>query len=112
MVPVLFFWGLDAYYLNLERQFRKLYDVILLEEKKPENERTIQRFSMNLQPIADQVETVRCTAWRDAVWGFHLPLLVAVLVACIALWGFHSAKPLSRPQAGGQATIAAPTSKP
>jgi hypothetical protein len=112
MIPVLFFWGLDAYYLNLERQFRKLYEVILLEEKKPENERTIQRFSMSLQPIANQVETVKCTAWRNAVWGFHLPLFVAVVLACGALWCFHSAKPLTGQQTGGQTTLSAPTSKP
>jgi hypothetical protein len=30
-IPVVFFWGLDAYYLNLERKFRRLYTAILKE---------------------------------------------------------------------------------
>lgn len=31
-VPIILFWLLDSYYLQLERKYRKLYDVILEKE--------------------------------------------------------------------------------
>lgn len=31
-VPLVVFWGLDSYYLQLERKYRKLYDDIRLQE--------------------------------------------------------------------------------
>ena len=31
-IPLIVFWGLDSYYLQLERKYRKLYDDIRLKE--------------------------------------------------------------------------------
>ena len=32
-VSILIFWGLDAYYLSLERQYRRLYDEVRLQSE-------------------------------------------------------------------------------
>lgn len=33
-IPLIVFWGLDAYYLQLERKYRKLYDYVRLTKNK------------------------------------------------------------------------------
>ena len=33
-LPILFFWSLDAYYLYLERYYRRLYRVVLKKDEK------------------------------------------------------------------------------
>ena len=36
-IPLIVFWGLDAYYLQLERKYRKLYDYIRITKDKNTN---------------------------------------------------------------------------
>jgi hypothetical protein len=84
LVPVLFFWGLDGYYLLLERRFRKIYDLVLTEAKLPVARRMIQPYVLNPQLVEAQVDPFRKVVWRPAVRWFHLPLL-AVVLALVAL---------------------------
>src|SRR5262252_1284518 len=111
-IPVVFFWGLDAYYLNLERQFQSLYGAILKEMQQPEAARRIEPFSMDLRHVAGEVESVSRTARRVAVRGFHLPLLLAVLISCGALWWFHGAKTTVGQGSGGKPAVPGQKSKP
>jgi len=107
-----FFWGLDAYYLNLERQYRSLYGAILKEMQQPEAARRIEPFSMDLRLVAGEVESVSRTARRVAVRGFHLPLLLAVLISCGVLWWFHGAKTAVGQGSGGKPAVPGQKSKP
>lgn len=85
MVPVIFFWYLDAYYLNLERKYRRLYEAVLAESKLPTGERQIEPFSMDLRHVKGEVEPWWKTAvQRPAVSVFH-GALVATIWIVIAL---------------------------
>lgn len=46
-LPLLFFWFLDAYFIKVERQYRKLYD----EVRKVEDEKI--NFSMDITPYKE-----------------------------------------------------------
>jgi hypothetical protein len=47
LVPPLFFWGLDAYYLALERRFRHLYELVDLEAPLPPSQKTVRPYWLN-----------------------------------------------------------------
>ena len=77
ILPCLVFWGLDGYYLALERRYRDLYDQVRGETGPP-------TFGM-------AVETARRT-WRgavfaDSVWPFYS--VVAGLAGVVALVGLR-----------------------
>lgn len=76
LIPVLAFWGLDAYYLWQERLFRDLYDAV--------RNNKVCNYSMNTSD-SDSKKT-----WRDAlvsgtVFGFHGPLLAVAIVVAVLL---------------------------
>jgi hypothetical protein len=53
IIPTLLFWYLDAYYLQQERKFRKLYDDVLPDDSE------ISLFSMQIQNYTD----CKCCLW-------------------------------------------------
>jgi hypothetical protein len=69
LLPILVFWGLDAYYLGLERRFRTLYD----------NAVQATTTDFKLTPAALGPGGWWEAACRPAVWGLHLPLAIAAL---------------------------------
>ncbi len=78
LVPTLFFWGLDGYFLRQERLFRKLYDhVRKLEPEKVD-------FSMDTRSCQDEVADWLLVAASKTLLAFYLPMVVVILfVACI-----------------------------
>jgi len=73
-LPVLVFWGLDAYFLYLEKQYRDLYD-----KTRATDDGDIT-FSMDTRPFQTGF-----LGWFDKVFSktllpFHGVLLVAILV--------------------------------
>jgi len=78
LVPVLAFWGLDAYYLMLERKFRDLWG----EAVKADPE-TPPAFLMSPGKLSvdDWIEAVA----RPAVAGLHLPLGLAAVAVYLQL---------------------------
>jgi hypothetical protein len=78
IIPTLAFWGLDAYYLALERRFRDLYNNALGGGYPP---------TFNMVP-----ETATFGLWlgqlrRPAVLWVHFPIIV--LGVLVAMYGFH-----------------------
>ena len=78
-VPILVFWGLDAYYLRQERLYRKLYDKV-----RKQNETEID-FSMNAN-----LPEFKCkqTSYNDSLFSttekwFYLPLALLTLIVII-----------------------------
>jgi hypothetical protein len=69
LLPILVFWGLDAYYLGLERLFRKLYATAAGA--------TVTDFAMapGKLGIKGWLEAVR----RPAVLWLHLPLALSAV---------------------------------
>lgn len=76
LIPTVAFWGLDAYFLRLERMFRRLYDDV---REKPE------RIDMSMDPaeFTDSVQTSQQIAMSDSIRVFYGSIVVLVLLAAI-----------------------------
>lgn len=70
-LPVMAFWGLDGYYLSLERKFRKLYDEVA--KKKDSTD-----FSMDIHHFKS--EWIGATFWRVNLvfYGVFIALMCLV----------------------------------
>ena len=71
--PAISFWCLDGYFLRQERLFRKLYDNV-----RPLSEEDVD-FSMNTQPVQDQVETWPEVTLSKTLIAFHGVILVTFI---------------------------------
>lgn len=78
LLPVLLFWVLDARYLQLERQFRKLYDAIRKDEDVPE-------FDMNPSPYKPKVASIARIAISWSVIWYYLALGLVVCATAITI---------------------------
>lgn len=79
-VPIILFWFLDAYYLQLERKYRKLYNDTL---EKPCDE---VDFKILVLPSKFEDKTYFCQSLLSRTEiGFYLPmaLLVAVVISLL-----------------------------
>ena len=80
MVPVLFFWGLDGYFLWQERLFRALYDHVRI---MPEEDID---FSMNTSPFQQGWNRVWLgTTFSVTLLSFYLALAIAIIL--VSLFG-------------------------
>ena len=78
LVPVVFFWGLDGYFLWQERLFRALYDSVrVLEEGEID-------FSMDVSPF----KTGRPRTWPSATFSRTLLTFYGALAAAVGLTVF------------------------
>ena len=75
LVPVLVFWGLDAYFLRQERLYRALYDhARMLEPHKID-------FSMNTNTFMGKKLTWPSSLFSTTLLTFYLAVAVAVVLA-------------------------------
>lgn len=81
-VPIIIFWGLDAYYLRQERLYRKLYDKVRKQEEDDID------FSMNatLPEFMNKKTSYLDTLFSVTELWFYLPLaLLTGLVIILSL---------------------------
>ena len=78
-VPALAFWGLDAYYLTLERRFRKLYEELISPHGK------VAAYAMNPQPYKKKAPSVLRTMFAGAVIWLHMVVLAAIVAVFLFL---------------------------
>ncbi|WP_296123479.1 hypothetical protein [uncultured Streptococcus sp.] len=73
LIPIIFFWILDSYYLWQERLFRKLYNDIIgnLTEESD--------LSMNITPYKNTVKFYS-SLWSPSEIMIYLPLLLIILL--------------------------------
>lgn len=81
LVPAVVFWGLDGYYLALERRFRALYDDVRTGKAPPED----GAFSMNIARYVAS-ETVARAVFRPAVYPIYVALIL--IAGSVALASF------------------------
>lgn len=77
-VPIIVFWFLDSYYLQLERKYRKLYNSIL---EKSNNE-----IDFKITVLPSNIEDKTCfyqSIFSCTEVGFYLP--TAILVAAVII---------------------------
>lgn len=76
-LPLLVFWFLDAYYLQLEKKFRKLYEKVQEDYLKDEN--NINLFSMN--PKNETVENIfEILFWNRSITPLYFGILIILIV--------------------------------
>jgi hypothetical protein len=94
LVPTLSFWGLDAYYLALEKQFRELYARALAGG--------LPTFNMAPEPVTLALWRERLV--RCSVFWIHLP--VVLLSLGVSFYGYwRLATPPSQGQQGQAAAV-------
>jgi hypothetical protein len=87
LIPATFFWGLDAYYLALERRFRALYALVDGEGPVPPAQKSVKPYVLDpTRAPAAARETLWRNCRRGAVYGFHLPLMATVILIAVLAW--------------------------
>lgn len=77
IAPTIIFWYLDAYYLQQERKFRKLYDDVLSNDSK------IPTFSMPIQNYTD----CKCCIW-STFFSKTIGWLYGTIIVLLIIGGF------------------------
>jgi len=78
LMPVLIFWGLDAYFLRQERLFRGLYDQV--RQRNPR----VEPFAMNAAAYASGVASWGRTLFSRTLAPFYGPVfIIGVLLTAI-----------------------------
>ncbi|MFK9093001.1 hypothetical protein [Bacillus salipaludis] len=75
LIPTIFFWLLDGYFLWQEKLFRKLYDHV---RKKGEGE--VIDFSMNVEPFVSETSSWIRTCLSNTLSLFYLPIIVIIII--------------------------------
>jgi uncharacterized membrane protein SpoIIM required for sporulation len=79
VVSALLFWFVDAYYLMLERAFRKLYDEVAAADNDDIN------FKMDIGSKGVKVSDWIRTLWRPILILFYGTTLIALAILILAL---------------------------
>lgn len=74
LMPVVVFWGLDAYFLRQERLFRSLYDQVRRHSA------AVEPFSMNTAACAAGVPSWARTLLSPTLASFYGPVLVIGII--------------------------------
>ena len=81
LIPLIVFWSLDAYYLMLERKYRKLYDKVRLE-----NDEQID-FNMNFNNIKiDMKESNKYGYINSFVSKTVLPFYLVCIITTLIIY--------------------------
>lgn len=73
ILPIILFWVLDAYYLQMERKFRSLYNNVI------QNHASIVLYSMNIEEISinNDSKNKYWSSFRSrTIWPFYVFLLI------------------------------------
>lgn len=76
LLPAAMFWGLDAYYLWQERQYRALYDHV-----RRSGTNSSDRFTLDARPFRRCVGNWPSTLFAPSVAGFHFAVVIVVFGA-------------------------------
>lgn len=79
LMPVVVFWGLDAYFLRQERLFRGLYDQV--RQRNP----AVEPFSMNAATYATGVASWSRTLPSRTLMPFYGPVFVTGIILTAVL---------------------------
>lgn len=86
LFPALSFWGLDAYYLQQERLFRRLYSAVCSSAGGESS--SIPLFSLDTTSFRDGVDTWFKTLWTPTILAIHGMIVALVIVVIVAMTVF------------------------
>ncbi|MEH7021203.1 hypothetical protein, partial [Priestia megaterium] len=75
IIPTLFFWGLDAFFIYKEWLFVKLYDFVTIQDDEDIN------FSMKTTPFESEVKRWKEALISKTILSFYLPITLLIIVA-------------------------------
>lgn len=78
----LIFWGLDAFFLRTEKEYREMYEWML--EKRRQNSRELQ-YDLNPKRFDSQVGSIFCIMRSPVLAGFYLYILITVILVTLYL---------------------------
>lgn len=73
LLPVIMFWGLDAYYLRQERLYRKLYEYVIKSPKK------LEPFSLDIDFLKNEVDSWFFTIFSKTLLFLHGILIIVII---------------------------------
>ena len=76
-IPAIVFWGLDGYFLSLERSYRDLYDIV--RNIEPEN----IDFSMSIKELQKGFIGWMCATFSRSLIAFHGALIIAIILIMV-----------------------------
>jgi hypothetical protein len=79
LLPAVTFWLLDTYYLRQERLFRRLFE----DSVTAYGGGTTATYSFNTSAPSVPVASFRQVFWSPTIRGFHLPLLLVVVLVFV-----------------------------
>lgn len=85
LFPALSFWGLDAYYLRIERLFRKLYDDVRTLSDEELHDK-VGPFSLRVAAYGERVDSWLRTAFSGTVFWLHSVVVALVVVLAAILF--------------------------
>lgn len=79
IVSSILFWGIDAYYLMLERAYRNLYKHVALKDSNDID------YSMAVSSDDKKFTRWLATLWRPVLWVFYCTVLIMLIILTLVL---------------------------
>lgn len=79
ILPLILFWILDSYYLQQERKFRALYDILIGKENQFG---TVRKFEMSLDKIKGECYKFISAMFSITEWWLYVGLVGLLLIYC------------------------------
>lgn len=81
---LLVLWGMDAYYLRLEREYRKLYNWVVAARSRGEHD---YEFDLNPTRFSAEVEPLSRVAASVSVLPFYVTMILGLIAAfAVLMW--------------------------
>lgn len=77
LIIIVVFWSLDAYFLRLERMYRKMYDWVLHERKKGN---TAYEYDLNPYRFENQVKNTISIMYSKTLFLFYGVISVPIII--------------------------------
>lgn len=84
-LPLIGFWGLDAYFLRQEKKYRKLYNWV--RDNRPDDDSRL--FDLDASRFEDEVASVSETMLTPSLLGFYGIIGVLLLIYTLAVIQFN-----------------------
>lgn len=78
LLPILSFWYLDSFYLQLERKYRKLYEDVIIKRENNDRDRI---YDLSLKDRDYEVDSILRIMRSKSTFPFYIiPLLASILL--------------------------------
>lgn len=81
-IPLIGFWGLDAYFLRQEKMYRRLYSWV--RENRPDNDS--RQFDLDASRFDDQIDRVPTTMFSRTLLTFYGTITILLAVYSVVVF--------------------------